>query len=64
MECKVFYARNREKLQDAVNEWLKTHHVSPESMHFQFSTVVLADDVEFILEHTLVVFYVPLVRVG
>ncbi len=60
MECKVFYARNREKLQDQVNEWLKKNPVSPETMRFQFSTVALEDSTEYALEHTLIIFYVPM----
>lgn len=63
MECKIFCGRNREKLQDEVNAWLKMHPVSPESMRFEFSTVLLEDEVQFILEHTLVVFFVPMVHI-
>lgn len=57
MECKVFWATSRMKLQDEVNEWLKTHQ--PESFNFQFSSVYLEDPVEHIIEHTLVLFYIP-----
>jgi hypothetical protein len=63
VECRIFWGQSQMKIQDEVNEWLKTHPVSPESMRFQFSTVVLEDPTEWILEHTLVVFYVPMVRI-
>jgi hypothetical protein len=60
MNCKIFYASRRELLQKEVNEWLQTHPVSPESMHFQFSTVLIESDIDYKLEHTLVLFYVPM----
>ena len=63
MRIKIFYGRSRQDLEQAVNTWLSTHAVSPATMHFQFSTVSLEDETQFILEHTLVVFYVPMERV-
>jgi hypothetical protein len=63
MECKIFYARSRLELQKTVNSWLQEHPVSPDSMSFQFSTVSLEDSTEFILEHTLIIFFVPMIRI-
>lgn len=60
MLCKVFYHIHRSKLQEQVNEWLKNNPVSPQSMSFQFSTVVIEDPDSYKLEHTLVLFYVPM----
>jgi len=60
MECKIFYGRNREELQNHVNAWLKTHSITPESVRFQFSTVSIESESEYTLEHTLVLFYVPM----
>ncbi len=57
MKCKIFQARSHEKLQDQVNEWLKTH--APIIVNTQFSTVKHEDDIEYWLIHTLVLFYVP-----
>jgi hypothetical protein len=60
MECKIFYARSRKELEANINAWLKEHPVSPDSMRFQFSSVALDDPDEHIVEHTLVLFYVPM----
>lgn len=60
MECKIFSAINRNDLQDKVNAWLQTHLVSPESMHFQLTTISIEDADSYKLEHTLILFYVPL----
>ena len=64
MKCKIFHARSVVALEDAINKWLETHPVSPDSMRFEFSTVYGEDEVEHILFHTLVLFYVPMMRVG
>lgn len=61
MQCKIFSARNLEKLEQSVNDWLKVNPVTPESMHMQFSTVIQEDDVTFALIYTLVLFYVPMI---
>ncbi len=58
MKCKIFYGRNREHLQNAVNHWLEVNPVRLE--RFQFSSVKLDDDMEHIIDHTLVLFYVPM----
>lgn len=58
MECKIFHARNRLDLQEKVNKWLSEHPVSPDSMKFQLTTVSIEDPNEYILEHTLIVFFV------
>lgn len=60
MECKIFYARSRKELEKQLNDWLKDHPVTPDSMRFQFSSVYCEDPNEHIIEHTLVLFYVPL----
>lgn len=60
MECKIFYSRSRKELEANVNAWLKDHPVSPDSMRFEFSSVYLDDQVEHIVEHTLILFYVPM----
>lgn len=60
MECKIFYSRSRKEIEKQVNAWLKEHPVSPDSMRFEFSSVVLDDPDEHIVEHTLVLFYVPM----
>lgn len=60
MLCQIFFGGHRSQLQDQVNEWLKTHPVSPQTMHFQFSTVSIEDSDSYRLEHTLVLFYVPM----
>lgn len=60
MECKIFYERSRVELQKQVNQWLETHPVTPDSMRFQFSTVSIEDVDAYRLEHTLVLFYVPM----
>jgi hypothetical protein len=59
MWCKIFSATNRKELEQQVNEWLKTHPVTPERTRFQFSTVSVADADSYKLEHTLVLMYVP-----
>lgn len=64
MECKIFYGSNREEIQNKVNAWLKEHPVTPDSMRFQFSTVSIEDTDSYRLEHTLVVFYVPMHPIG
>ncbi len=60
MECKIFGSQDYRQLERDVNEWLKTHVISPESMRFQATTVTYEDSVEFIPIHTIVLFYVPL----
>lgn len=60
MVCKIFYATSRLELQNMVNQWLAEHPVSPDSMRFEFSTVVIEDTDSYRLEHTLVVFFVPM----
>lgn len=64
MECKIFYSTSRLGLQDEVNKWLKEHPVTPESMRFQFTSVNLDDPSIIQVEHTLVLFYVPMMSVG
>lgn len=64
MECKIFAARSRADLQEKVNAWLATHPVTPESMRFQFSSVYMEDPDQHIIEHTLILFYVPMVQIG
>ncbi len=63
MKCKVFEARSRSDLEEQVNQWLETHPVSPESMRFEYACVSLEDSIQFVLEHTLVLFYVPFTTV-
>lgn len=60
MRVKVFHSRNRNELEKQLNSWLGDNMVSPESMRFQFSSVVIEDSTEWMLEHTLILFYVPL----
>ena len=57
MRCKIFYAMKREVLAELVNTWLETHAVQIE--HTQFSQVLIEDEVQYVLENTLVLFYVP-----
>ena len=64
MECKIFYSQSRLGLQDEVNAWLKAHPVTPESMRFHFSSVTLEAPDEYIIEHTLVLFYIPVEPIG
>ena len=64
MECKFFFGTSRNELEKQVNMWLKTHPVSPDSMRFQFSMVAIDDVTEYKLEHTLVVFFVPMRAIG
>jgi len=60
MQVKIFSANSTVKLQDAINEWLAKHPVLPDSMRFVYSTVNCDDPVEYIVEHTVVLFYVPM----
>lgn len=62
MECKIFTANSRIALERQLNEWLPDHPVTPDSMRFEFSTVVLTDQNggSQRVEHTLVLFYVPM----
>src|SRR5438132_13665109 len=57
MKCKIFYSRNWQALEDAINKWLVTHVV--DIQHTQFSTVYGEDEMVHILFHTLVLFYIP-----
>lgn len=63
MRCKVFSARTRKALEEAVNKWLETNPVSPDTMRFEYSAVYCEDPTEHIIEHTLVLFYVPMVPI-
>jgi hypothetical protein len=58
MRCKIFYSRSRRELEKAVNEWLETHMLVIE-MPIRFSSVAIQDETEYILEHTIVLFYIP-----
>ena len=64
MQIKIFHSSNRKELESFVNEWLKTHPVSPDSMRFEFSTVAIEDEISYRLEHTLILFYVPMRTIG
>lgn len=63
MRCKIFYGSNRQELEDMVNKWLETNPVTPDSMRFEFSTASVEDETSYKLEHTLVLFYVPMQRI-
>lgn len=60
MRVKVFQSRSRASLEETVNAWLERNEVSP--THIQFSSVLIeSNDVSsYVVEHTLVLFYVPL----
>lgn len=60
MQCKIFASRNRKNLEETINEWLKEHPVSPQSMTFQITSVYCEDPDSHIVEHTVVLFYVPM----
>lgn len=60
MECKIFASRHRDKLEAAINAWLQDHPVSPDSMRFEYHAVYMSDPDVHIVEHTVVLFYVPL----
>jgi hypothetical protein len=64
MKCKVFSSRTRKELEKAINEWLETHPVTPETMRFEYGAVYCEDPDEHIIEHTVVVFYVPMGSIG
>jgi hypothetical protein len=57
MNCKIFYSRRREQLERNINAWLATHVVNV--LYTQLSTVAIESDIEYILEHTLILFYYP-----
>lgn len=60
MECKIFASSSLKDLEEKVNEWLQRNPVSPESMRFQFSATSLNDPIDNTIEHTVVLFYVPM----
>ncbi len=60
MKVKIFYSRSRKDLEEKLNKWLETNPVSPDSMRFQVTSVLLDDPDEHIIEHTLFLFYVPM----
>lgn len=60
MKVKIFGSRTRPDLEKQVNTWLETHPVSPDSMRFQYGAIYMDDPEQHIVEHTLVLFYVPM----
>lgn len=60
MKVKIFYARTRRDLEKQVNEWLSVNPVSPNSMRFQFTSVGFESVDSYEIDHTLVLFYVPM----
>lgn len=64
MRVKIFGARTRQALEEAVNQWLKTNPVAPDTMRFEYGAVYCEDPVEHIIEHTLVLFYVPMLPIS
>jgi len=60
LQVKIFSANSTVKLQDAINEWLAKHPVSPDSMRFEYSAVYCDDPIEHIVEHTVILFYIPM----
>jgi hypothetical protein len=60
MKMKIFFSRTRKELQEAVNAFLEQNPVSPDSMRFEFSSIAVTTPIELIIEHTLVLFYVPM----
>ena len=57
MHCKIFHSRRHSQLEAAVNDWLAAHPGSRFPLGPQYTTCLVADDVEYILEHTLILFY-------
>lgn len=61
MRVKVFQSRRLADLEEKVNAWLAQNQVSPLTTHMQFSSVAIDDSPDsYFLEHTLIVFYMPL----
>ncbi len=60
LKCKVFSARKQANLEQAINEWLGRHPVTLETMRFEYGAVYCEDPDEHIIEHTVIVFYVPM----
>jgi hypothetical protein len=60
VKCKVFHGKSVVALEDAINKWLENHMVDIQNT--QFSTVYGEDETMHILFHTLVLFYIPMVR--
>lgn len=65
MKCKIFTAHQRQALEDQVNQWLESNPVTPDSMRFEYGAICLEDLVEpdAVIEHTLVLFYVPMMPI-
>ena len=65
MKCKIFVAHKRQALEDQVNQWLESNPVAPDSMRFEYGAICVEDLVEpdSTVEHTLVLFYVPMMPI-
>ena len=57
MHCKIFHSKRHEELDAKINDWLDAHPRIWFPMPAKFTTCLLAEEAEYILEHTLILFY-------
>lgn len=60
MKCKVFTARSVVSLESSVNEWLAAYPIDVPRSQFKYSSCALDDPDMHIVNHTLILLYVPL----
>lgn len=60
MQCKIFSGTGRASLQQTINTWLQEQYLTLESVQVHFTTVLIEDEASYRLEHTVLIFYIPL----
>ena len=57
MHCKIFHSKRHSQLEAEVNDWLAAHPRIWFPFGPQFTTCLLAEEAEYLLEHHLILFY-------
>lgn len=60
MQCKIFSHTSRARLEEVLNQWLENNPILPGCLCATYGTIN-CDPARGIVEHVIVLFYVPLV---